>query len=169
MTRKSVKRSIFLARAICAPLLETFRCSPAPSHHAINSRSTWLSSHSGLESRARRTASSACLTTCQLARELRHSLVESEKRIGDSTPPCGDAKRRMACVRCSRQINRQPPSVERSSAVRFLNRLQLRLAGPYHLGESSRGPEGYRYLERASGLVLATAAHILKLDRYRED
>ncbi|KAL1260156.1 hypothetical protein QQF64_007983 [Cirrhinus molitorella] len=46
---------------------------------------------------------------------------------------------------------------------------RLRLAGPYHLGESSRGPEGYRYLERASGLVLATAAHILKLDRYRED
>ncbi|KAF4094536.1 hypothetical protein G5714_024749 [Onychostoma macrolepis] len=43
------------------------------------------------------------------------------------------------------------------------------LAGPHHLGESSQEREGYRYLERASGLVLATAAHILKLDRYRED
>ncbi|KAF4103765.1 hypothetical protein G5714_014752 [Onychostoma macrolepis] len=43
------------------------------------------------------------------------------------------------------------------------------LAGPHHLGESSQEREGYRYLERASSLVLATAAHILKLDRYRED
>ncbi|KAF4103705.1 hypothetical protein G5714_014692 [Onychostoma macrolepis] len=43
------------------------------------------------------------------------------------------------------------------------------LAGPHHLGESSQGREGYRYLERASSLVLAMAAHILKLDRYRED
>ncbi|KAL1260153.1 hypothetical protein QQF64_007980 [Cirrhinus molitorella] len=115
-----------------------------------------------------------------ISRELRHSLVESEKRIGDSTPPCGDAKRRMACVRSSaKTIGRivsdardkstgQPPSVERSSAV-VSSTMKLRLAGPYPLAESSRGPEGYRYLERASGLVLATAAHILKLDRYRED
>ncbi len=42
-------------------------------------------------------------------------------------------------------------------------------AGPYHLGESSQGREVYRYLERTNDLVLATAAHILKLDRYRED
>ncbi len=35
------------------------------------------------------------------------------------------------------------------------------LTGPYHLGESSQGCERYRYLERASSLVLATAAHIL--------
>ncbi len=33
------------------------------------------------------------------------------------------------------------------------------LAGPYHLSESSQGCEWYRYLERASCLVLATAAH----------
>ncbi len=43
------------------------------------------------------------------------------------------------------------------------------LASPYHLGESSQGRKVYRYLERTSDLVLATAAHILKLDRYRED
>lgn len=43
------------------------------------------------------------------------------------------------------------------------------LAGPYHLGESSLLPEVYIGLGRASRLVLAKAAHILKLDRYRED
>ena len=43
------------------------------------------------------------------------------------------------------------------------------LAGPYHLGDSSLEPEVYICLERASRLVLAKAAHILKLDRYRED
>ncbi|KAK9962629.1 hypothetical protein ABG768_007986, partial [Culter alburnus] len=43
------------------------------------------------------------------------------------------------------------------------------LAGPYHLGESSPLPEAYIGLGRDSRLVLAKAAHILKLDRYRED
>ncbi len=38
---------------------------------------------------------------------------------------------------------------------------------PYHLGESLQGREVYRYLERTSDLELATAAHILKLDRFR--
>ncbi len=40
---------------------------------------------------------------------------------------------------------------------------------PYHLGESLQGREVYRYLEWTSDLELAMAAHILKLDRYRED
>ncbi len=40
---------------------------------------------------------------------------------------------------------------------------------PYHLGESLQGREVYRYLERTSDLELAMAAHMLKLDRYRED
>ena len=43
------------------------------------------------------------------------------------------------------------------------------LAGPYHLGDSSLEPEAYICLERPCRLVLAKAAHILKLDRYRED
>ncbi len=49
--------------------------------------------------------------------------------------------------------------------ARFLHVPQF----PYHLGESLQGREVYRYLERTSDLELAMAAHILKLDRYRED
>ncbi|KAF4094540.1 hypothetical protein G5714_024753 [Onychostoma macrolepis] len=39
--------------------------------------------------------------------------------------------------------------------------------GPHHLGESSQEREGYRYLGGPAVSCFATAAHILKLDRYR--
>ncbi len=65
---------------------------------------------------------------------------------------------------CVNQVGSNP-----SSQALHVCELSRWLASPYHLGESSQGREVYRYLERTSDLVLATAAHILKLDRYRED
>ncbi|RXN14429.1 hypothetical protein ROHU_028726 [Labeo rohita] len=53
MTRKSVKRSIFLGSVLfkiaSSLVLEIFPCSPDPSRHALNSRSAWLSSYFELE------------------------------------------------------------------------------------------------------------------------
>ncbi len=76
------------------------------------------------------------------------------------TSPCPQSQRAIASIRLG------PTLAAKHCTVCELSRW---LAAPYHLGESSQGREVYRYLERTNDLVLATAAHILKLDRYRED
>ncbi|KAF4094535.1 hypothetical protein G5714_024748 [Onychostoma macrolepis] len=89
----------------------------------------------------------------------RHFGIGHVYKTWHAASPCPPNSAAIASVR---RVQPQQPSTCTVCGVEMAR-------GPHHLGESSQEREGYRYLERASSLVLATAAHILKLDRYRED